>query len=380
MNAGSSPPPVSGRDRADRPGRHITFLKPEHCPETFDNGLHTDLIGLRCSDRLHTGIELAWTEVSAWIAESIAQLALGTLGSTSLPHPTAGREPITVTGIDPTTGHFFVEAGRRGKAETDALYVGLVCQNSNSAWQGMSGFYLPTCPQHDRTGRDTVARLRELMPQGTEFLSPLDLAPELRPHSGWFDDRLFTAARLPTGPLTEGWALGSLADVDFLQEQALLVRIGPITRGLQNLLFVQESADLAALDAVLAGEPGQGTESDIRVSYRRGPHAPLRQLAGAGHGHPVPTRQVHLKDRRVRTPLGWAVLANDRPEQRPFVTRSVRRSLEELRHGAPANYEPYPITAWTAPRLSERGAVEWSPLLRLSHRLAGLAAGMTDHD
>ena len=162
----------------------------------------------RHSADVHEDLREADPALSAWLIESVSRIrSMPAIGQAQVPDPKDPQLGMDVGFLDPSTVFLLVAHAELRGAIASGLYVGLVAQDLDCSWRGLSGFYLPWCPGCDPWGRDAVdsvcARAASL---GLDFVSERELPRALHSAPGWFQGRLVGGAAVGARPgLSPTW-------------------------------------------------------------------------------------------------------------------------------------------------------------------------------
>lgn len=243
------------------------------------------------SDWVHAERDACLTQLWAWIDATIVairrQASLATVG---LPNPWNPDTSLPVGMVDPSTVLIVLAIAQRFGQEAAGIYVGVVGQDPNCMWRGLTGFFVPWCPGCDKDGDQTLRYLeRTLQKRGVVMASVWDLPVAIQPQEGWFDgDRLMLGGRVHI--------LHGVADywrrVDAELREPALVATGPVATSLSNLVLLDADPLLLA----------DFRPHPTRWTIRQGEAAPLSALAGISS---LPA-QLHRGQRPPsRLPTAW---------------------------------------------------------------------------
>lgn len=236
---------------------------PRHCPPSRDC---RSWAYVPSPDPDHPGshrqvddeVQTAWKALLSWLeATGNALNDSQGLMELALPNPNPGRASFDTGLIDTDLVHAVVAAGQKAGEEVGGLYVGLVAQEPSARWIGLSGFFLPVCPQCDRggVGRATDRVLGLLDTHGFTELPGSGVPEGLRPRPGWFDrERLQTVARRTGASRRTPWSPWPPTDPTD-GTTAILVRVAPVVTSLSGLVLCDTVQDALGLPAVLGTTP-----------------------------------------------------------------------------------------------------------------------------
>lgn len=324
---------------------------PTHCPPWHDQRRWAwearEWTGdNRHNPEVHDDLLEAEPALAAWFGESISTVrSMHKIGYAQLPDPKDPQRTLDVGFLDPSTVFLLIAYAELRGAIASGLYVGLVAQDLDCSWRGLSGFYLPQCPGCDPEGRSAVAGVESRVAAlGLDLVSEDRLPVGLHSGPGWFEGRLLGGAAVGPRPgLSPTWEL-----VEDEVRGPALIRFGPAITTLTNVVVVDRSGDglheLAALTTRRAW------------TRRTGTLQALRTLAASGD---VRLRTGTLR-RRSRPPIGWTAyrVLTERGEVRSGgLTHSLEQSLNEfpLRDGDVVEHAT----------LAGEGAPEWAQIVDL---------------
>lgn len=226
-----------------------------------------------------------------WLSSSFTTIrGTRSIGPILLPNPSDPDGQLSVGAVDPTTVvvvlAFTVLTGR----DATGAYIGLVGQDPNSLWRGLTGFFVAWCHGCDAGGRRSMKALRRrLESHGVDMRSIYQMPQALSPRGAWFGASQ-EGARLRWGGL-----INADADLTAYWEPyapdagtgPAVVSIGPAQTNLANLVLVEDLArDSRALER-LAGGPRAGWRQRLGALDR------LEELMGLGYEHdPVQARSA----------------------------------------------------------------------------------------
>ena len=330
---------------------------PTHCPPWHDQRRWAwearEWTGdSRHNPQVHDDLLEAEPALAAWLDESISAIrSMPSIGNAQVPDPKDSQQTLDVGFLDPSTVYVLIAHAELRGAIAAGLYVGLVAQDLDCSWRGLSGFYLPQCPGCDPEGRRAVAGVESHMAAlGLDLVSEDGLPLGLHSGPDWFEGRLLGGAAVsprpglsPTWECAEGEVRGPA-----------LIRFGPAITSLTNVVVVDG--------------PGDGLHELAALTIRRvwtsrsGTLQALRTLAASGD---VRVRAGTLR-RRSRPPIGWTAyrVLTERGDMRSSgLTHSLEHSLNELplRDGHVVEH----VT------LAGEGAPEWAQIADLPSCLGG---------
>ncbi len=341
---------------------------PVHCPawaDAFDR-LHDMDVDAACTERgraaRHRALKAKENQVAQWLSDLKDDLDAATTHQLQLTGADPRRDPLVRQDLDPSTAHVLMGLARRGVNRAPAVYVSLVCQRVDAVWHGVAGAYVAVCTcSSESNGRAAAERLAQALPAEAAPIATARLPVGLRPRPGWWESRLRTAHRLypRSGRL---WTMTDLHAVALPRGNAALIRTGPRTTSESNLLYIDDQEQIDALAPLLADPDGPAL-AVVRVGHRQ----LLRRLAG-DDGQAVQPALLDPSGKGRHAPVGWSVVEHSGAAE---VTRSGGRLARRLAVDLPdGSLGP---RLWTAPRLSQDGAVDGPGLVRLLAELAGRA-------
>jgi len=351
-----------------------------HCADEFDVRDWGALAEEPCTPQLHASIDQAEAGAYDWmnkIADAVRRSPIGMLEA-----EVDGR-PLRIAPhvIDPSLAYFVFALARRGDTAVGAMYIGLVAQEPNGTWRGLTGYYLPWCSDCHHDEGHTLDLLMEWLPEDGHLRRAETVPAGMRPHAGWFDDRFRRAVLLPNdhaGASDTGWQTLLFAESDTSQLPGVpaLVCIGPVTQSLANIVLLDSFRDhVDGLARAVTAWPRE-QETPLRFTYRLGAPATLRALAGLparGTQRSIEKGRMPGQLARIQPPISWGayrVVVNGQA-----VRSGIARNLRAVARAAKAEgllSGPSSYLEFTYPQ-EVTGVTEWTRVRSCKRALASLA-------
>jgi hypothetical protein len=358
-------------------------VPPAHCDDDNDNRVFAGLVGEECSDALHIALDRAWSNFAQWFVAVTQEInSSSAIRPLQVAHPSRPTGLLALPVTDPTVTLAMV--AQAAAEHGSALYVGLVTRGLDGRWRGLTGYFVPSCTRCDPTSSSLTAKVVEVMPADGRSFTADTLPRSLRPRGGWFDDRLITAVQLapPRLPMAPWFGARTSADSgEEILDSPALIRVGPVTTSLTNLIFVDsarhELPDLAAHVLTDArDEPSDGT--GMALSLRYGDREQLLSLCGGLTKIDATLSQIRPANHRV--PIEWGVWRASYRDgtHAAGITRDLRRRVDEIRR---ANLNPSIEIGAARGIENGRGVICWramTDLYRVACRLPEHAAVRPD--
>lgn len=290
---------------------------PRHCPPRYDCTTWAFDDRVSAKDAGHSpwwhGTSSAMLDqFHRWLGDSIELLSASPkVAPTELPDPSAPASRLAVGVVDQSTAHAVVARSHRHETWANGFYVGLVGQDPDTTWIGLTGFFIPWCGGCDDEDSAYHGIREWLRGRGHVLRPPSDLPLAIQEQPGWFDhDRLLGGTPLSTSPgLGDPWANVGTGLID---DGPLLVRVRPTRTSSAGMVLAEDGVqDLLALEQV-AGPRATWT-------YRRGSLPALLGVADLPPA-PLPVDVTPARHPLQRFPTSWGAIELTRDSGEVHVT------------------------------------------------------------